>query len=54
MEAGDEVKVGDRLISARTKKHVDIALNQPVGIDARTWAAVCGPCPKRNRSHCDR
>jgi 23S rRNA pseudouridine2604 synthase len=36
MEAGDEVKVGERLIGARTKKHVYIALNKPIGVECTT------------------
>ena len=36
MEVGDEVKVGERLISARTKRHVYIALNKPIGIECTT------------------
>jgi 23S rRNA pseudouridine2604 synthase len=36
MEAGDEVKVGERVIGARTKKHVYIALNKPIGVECTT------------------
>jgi 23S rRNA pseudouridine2604 synthase len=36
MEVGDEVKVGERTISARTKKHVYIALNKPIGVECTT------------------
>jgi 23S rRNA pseudouridine2604 synthase len=36
MEVDDEVKVGERTISARTKKHVYIALNKPVGVECTT------------------
>ncbi len=36
MEVGDEVKVGARVIGARTKKHVYIALNKPIGVECTT------------------
>ena len=40
MEVGDEVKVassqGDRVVGARTRKHVYIALNKPIGVECTT------------------
>ena len=36
MEVGDEIKVGARVIGARTKKHVYIALNKPIGVECTT------------------
>ena len=36
MEAGDEIKVGERVVGARTRKHVYIALNKPIGVECTT------------------
>ena len=36
MEVGDEVKVGERVVGARTRKHIYIALNKPIGVECTT------------------
>lgn len=36
MEVGDEVKVGERVVGARTRKHIYIVLNKPIGVECTT------------------
>jgi 23S rRNA pseudouridine2604 synthase len=42
MEEGDEVRVAGELVGARTKRHVYLLLNKPVGVECTTDTSVKG------------